>query len=179
VPTDPRPLELELRQAVRDVRDFPRPGILFRDITPLLASHALFSRTIDEMASWYEQQEITHVVGVESRGFLLAAPMALALGAALVPVRKPGKLPFATASAEYVLEYGTDRLEIHADACGHGARVVVVDDVLATGGTAVATCALVEGLGATIAGCAFLIALTELGGAERLAPRQVRSLLYY
>jgi adenine phosphoribosyltransferase len=168
-----------LKRAIRDVPDFPKPGIVFKDITPLLSDPALFSRATEAMAAPFSDAGISYVVGVESRGFILAAPVALALGAGFIPVRKPGKLPHRTAAAEYALEYGTDRLEIHADACAPDARVLVVDDVLATGGTAAATCRLVEALGGAVVGCSFLIALSFLPGRSALSGRRVEALVTY
>jgi adenine phosphoribosyltransferase len=172
-------VETRLRAAVRDVADFPRPGIVFKDITPVLGSPELFALTIQAMAAPWHGAGITHVVAVESRGFLFGGPLALALGAGLVPVRKPGKLPHATGAVEYDLEYGTDRLEIHLDACGQDARVLVVDDVLATGGTAAAARTLVERTGATVAGFAFLMALDFLGGEARLGGVPMSALVRY
>jgi adenine phosphoribosyltransferase len=172
-------VERRLRVAVRDVQDFPKPGIVFKDITPVLADPALLRDAIEALAEPFRDSRISHVVGVESRGFILAAPVAIVLGAGFVPVRKPGKLPHRTLSTEYALEYGTDRLEIHRDACGDDARVLVIDDVLATGGTAAATCRLVEEVGGQVVGCSFLIALDFLGGAAALAGRQVTALLRY
>ena len=172
-------LEQELRAAIRDVPDFPKPGIVFKDITPLLGNPGLFARTTQAMAEPYREAGITHVVAIESRGFLLGAPVAQHLGAGLIPVRKPGKLPSKTAAVEYALEYGTDKLEIHADACDHQARVLIVDDVLATGGTAKATADLVRGTGASLAGFSFLMALGFLNGAERLRGTQVEQILTY
>jgi adenine phosphoribosyltransferase len=172
-------VERRLRVAVRDVPDFPKPGIVFKDITPVLADPVLLRDAIEALAAPFRGSRISHVVGVESRGFILAAPVAIALGAGFVPVRKPGKLPHRTHSTEYALEYGTDRLEIHRDACGDDARVLVIDDVLATGGTAAATCRLVEEVGGQVVGCGFLIALDFLGGAAALAGRQVTALLRY
>ena len=176
--TDPALAE-DLKGAIRDVPDFPKPGILFKDITPVLADRDLLRRTVRGMAGPFAGAGVSYVVGVESRGFILGAPVALELGAGFIPVRKPGKLPHRTAAAEYALEYGTDRLEIHADACAAEARVLVVDDVLATGGTAGATCRLIEGLGAIVVGCSFLIALSFLPGADVLAGRHVESLVTY
>ena len=166
-----------IRAALRDVPDFPRPGILFRDITPLLGDAALFVEVTTAMAAPFVGRGITHVAGIEARGFILAAPVAQALGAGFVPIRKPGKLPARTIRREYGLEYGTNALEIHADACPRGSRILLVDDVLATGGTAHAAAALVEEAGGTIEGCAFLLAITGLGGAARLARHDVRSLV--
>jgi adenine phosphoribosyltransferase len=172
-------LEADLRRAIRDVPDFPKPGIVFKDITPLLADAALFRRATDAMAEPFRGSGITHVVSIESRGFLLGAPVAQALEAGLIPVRKPGKLPHATAAVEYALEYGTDRLEIHADACDGTARVLIVDDVLATGGTAKATADLVRGRGALVAGFSFLMVLSFLSGDERLEGTPIRELIRY
>ena len=169
----------EIRRVVREVHDFPRLGIGFKDITPLLATPALFRRATKGMADPFRSAGITHVVAIESRGFLLGAPVALELGVALIPVRKPGKLPLATASIEYALEYGTDRLEIHADACDAKARVLIVDDVLATGGTAVAAGDLVRGRGALVAGYSFLLTLSLLGGRGRLGNATVHQLVSY
>jgi adenine phosphoribosyltransferase len=169
----------EIRGAIRDIPDFPRPGIVFKDITPLLANPVLFRKATRALADPFRKAGITHVVAIESRGFLLGAPVALELGAALVPVRKPGKLPSATASVEYALEYGTDRLEIHADACDAKAKVLIVDDVLATGGTAVAAGSLVRGRGALVGGYAFLLTLSFLPGESRLAGTPVHRLVTY
>ena len=169
----------EIRAAIRDVPDFPKPGIMFKDITPLLADPALFQRVTAAMAEPFETAGITHVVAIESRGFLLGAPVAQHLNAGLIPVRKPGKLPSRTASVEYALEYGTDKLEIHADACDHRARVLIVDDVLATGGTAKATADLVRGRGAEVVGFSFLMALGFLNGAERLSGTRIQQAVMY
>lgn len=172
-------LERAVRAAIRDVPDFPKPGIMFKDITPLLADAPLFAKVTAAMAAPYRDLGITHVVAIESRGFLLGAPVAQHLGAGLIPVRKPGKLPSTTATVEYALEYGTDRLEIHADACDHEARVLIVDDVLATGGTAKATAELVQGTGAAVAGFSFLMTLGFLAGAERLRGMRVEQIVTY
>lgn len=172
-------LEREIRGQIRDIPDFPKPGIVFKDITPLLANPQLFRRTTDAMAAPFRDDGVTHVVAVESRGFIFGAPVALALGAAFIPVRKVGKLPFKTERVEYALEYGTDALEIHCDACERGSRVLVVDDVLATGGTANATCELVERLNATVAGVSLLIELEFLAGRARLGSRRVHALVRY
>jgi adenine phosphoribosyltransferase len=172
-------LEQEIRAAIRDVPDFPKPGIMFRDITPLLANPTLFARTTAAMAAPYRDKGITHVVAIESRGFLLGAPVAQHLKAGLIPVRKPRKLPWKTAAVEYALEYGTDRLEIHADACDPGARVLIVDDVLATGGTAKATADLIRGLGAELIGFSFLMTLGFLNGRARLAGTTLHQVITY
>jgi adenine phosphoribosyltransferase len=168
-----------LRSLIRDIPDYPKPGILFKDITPLLADADAFALATRLMADPFADAHVTHVVAIESRGFILGAPVAQHLGAGFVPVRKPGKLPHTKRREEYALEYGTDALEVHDDAVGSGARVLIVDDVLATGGTAAATCRLVESLGATVVGLSFLLALTFLSGAERLGGRAVTSILSY
>ena len=169
----------DLRRAIRDVPDFPKPGIVFKDITPLLADPKLFERTTRAMADPFARSGITHVVAIESRGFLLGAPVAQHLGAGLIPVRKPGKLPSRIASVEYALEYGTDRLEIHVDACDHQARVLIVDDVLATGGTARATADLVRGTGASLRGFSFLMSLAFLEGAKKLEGAPINTVIEY
>jgi adenine phosphoribosyltransferase len=166
-----------LQALVRDVPDFPQAGIVFRDITPLLGNGAALRSAVDAIAALYD--EIDTVVGIESRGFILGAPVAYALRVGMVPVRKLGRLPRATERADYALEYGTNTVEIHADALQPRERVLIVDDVLATGGTAAATAELVERLGGEVAGIAVLIELPELGGRERLASYAVTSLLQY
>lgn len=168
-----------VRSAIRDVPDFPKPGIVFKDITPLLADGRLFSQTIDLMAAPYLHHGIEKVIGIESRGFLLATAVAYQLNAGVVPVRKKGKLPYKTASVTYDLEYGQDTLEIHEDAVEPGAKVLIVDDVLATGGTARATCELLEKSNADIAGLAFLIELSFLKGREKIQNRPIFSLIQY
>lgn len=165
--------------AVRAVPDFPEPGIVFRDITPLLADHRLFRQAVEEMAAPFTRDGVTKVVGIESRGFILGAPIALALQAGLVPLRKEGKLPRARRRVEYTLEYGSAALEIHTDAVGKDDRVLIVDDVLATGGTAAAACDAVTAGGAAIAGLSLLIELRALGGRARLAGQRVETLLGY
>jgi adenine phosphoribosyltransferase len=168
-----------LRALVRDIADYPQPGITFRDITPLLGDANGFRRAIDELAERFAADAVDRVVGVEARGFILAAPVAYRLGASFVPVRKPGKLPWAIVREEYQLEYGTDRLEIHRDAIHPDERILVVDDVLATGGTASATCRLVEALGGAIVGVGILIELSELGGRDKLGDRRLEALATY
>ena len=168
-----------VRRTIRDVPDFPKPGILFKDITPVLASSSLFGKVMMALAAPFERASITHVVSIESRGFILGAPVALELRAAFVPVRKPGKLPAATVREDYTLEYGADALEMHADALRGAKGVLVVDDVLATGGTAAAACKLVERAGGKVTGCAFMIELAALGGRQRLGGRRVESLVVY
>ncbi|MFP6620804.1 MAG: adenine phosphoribosyltransferase [Pirellulaceae bacterium] len=170
---------LDLKDYIRDVPDFPKPGILFRDITPLLSAPVAFSQCIDEFVARYDGQGIDIIAAAEARGFIFAVPLAMRLGAAFVPVRKPGKLPFRTHSLQYELEYGTDRLEIHEDSIEAGQRVLIIDDLLATGGTVEACCRLVEQCDAIVAGCGFLINLTFLNGAERLGDRELFSILEY
>jgi adenine phosphoribosyltransferase len=168
-----------LRDAIRDIPDFPKPGIVFKDITPLLCNGALFARTIDIFAERYRNQKIDTVLGIESRGFIVGAALAYRLGAGFCVVRKPGKLPYQTHSASYDLEYGTDTLEIHIDALPEKARVVIADDLIATGGTAAATAQLVSKLGAEVVECAFVIELAFLNGREKLKPHRVFSILQY
>jgi len=169
----------DLRAFVRDIPDFPRPGILFRDITPLLLDAGALDAAVGGLAERVQGTQVDLVVAAEARGFILGAALARQLGAGFVPARKPGKLPAETISAEYALEYGIDALEVHADALADGARVLVHDDLLATGGTAGALCDLVADLGAEIVGCAFLVELTFLEGRQRLAPHDVHSLIEY
>ena len=164
---------------VRAVDDFPRPGIVFRDITPVLADGMLFREVVATLADAWSQQRVDVVVGIESRGFVLGAPIAYRLGAGFVPVRKAGRLPAAAISAAYALEYGEAVLEVHADAIAGGQRVLIVDDLLATGGTAAATIGLVEELGGVVAGVTFLIELTDLGGAASLGGHDHLSLITY
>ncbi|MBI3791469.1 MAG: adenine phosphoribosyltransferase [Gemmatimonadetes bacterium] len=173
------PLADRLRATVREVPDFPKPGILFKDITPVLGQAALFREATEAMAAPWRGAGVTHVVAIESRGFLFGAPIAQALGAGLVPVRKPGKLPARTVREDYALEYGTDALEMHADALASGHRVLIVDDVLATGGTAGAASALVRRTGASVAGLSVFIDLLFLGGPTRLPAIKVSSALTY
>lgn len=169
----------DLRAFIRDVPDYPRPGIVFRDITPLLLNAAALDAAVSGLAARVTPAEVDLVVAAEARGFILGAALARQLGAGFVPARKPGKLPAETISAEYALEYGLDALEVHADALAHGARVLIHDDLLATGGTAGALCDLVADLGAEIIGCAFLVELCFLDGRKRLAPHHVYSLIEY
>src|SRR6185436_15452086 len=154
--------------AVRDVPDFPKPGILFRDITPMLLDPKLFKRAVRGMVQPYKSARVDCVLAIESRGFILGAPVALALNAALVPARKPGKLPWKRHRVEYELEYGTDAIEVHEDAIGSGHRVLIVDDVLATGGTAAAAARAVERAGGRLVGLSFLIELAMMEGRKRL-----------
>lgn len=168
-----------LADYIREIPDFPKPGINFKDITPLLAAPRPFARAIEQLADHYRHENIDLVVAAEARGFIFATPLAMALGVGFVPIRKPGKLPYERHSHTYELEYGTDTLEMHVDVIGPGQRVLVVDDLLATGGTVNACCEMVERCEAVVCGCAFLIELKFLNGAERLAPRPVFSLIQY
>jgi adenine phosphoribosyltransferase len=168
-----------IRGSIREVPDFPRPGIAFKDVTPLLGDPELFRDAVAAMIAPFAASEVTHVVAIESRGFMFGAPAALALDAGLVPVRKVGKLPYRTHRVDYALEYGSDALEIHGDAFGPGARVLIVDDVLATGGTAAATGELTAALGGTLVGYSFLIELSYLAGRRRLAPAPTCSVVAY
>lgn len=172
-------LARDVRAAIRDVPDFPKPGIVFKDITPILSAPLLFTRVTESMAAAASALQISHVVAVESRGFIFAAPVAQSLGVSLVPVRKPGKLPHRRVREEYALEYGTDALEMHEDALGVGARVLVVDDVLATGGTAAATRRLVERAGGIVVAFSFLIDLTFLHGRQQLVGSSVDAIVEY
>ena len=166
-----------LRKHLRDVVDFPSPGIIFKDITPLLADVEAFRWAVDALAEPWAEADVDLVAGIEARGFLFAAPVAYRLGAGVIPLRKPGKLPWETLARTYALEYGTDSVLAHRDAAGPGDRVLVIDDVLATGGTAAAACGLLEELGATVIGVGVLLELGFLEGRTRLAERDVRSLL--
>ena len=170
---------MDLREFIRTIPDFPAPGILFRDITPLLAAPEAFRAALDGLASHARSSEPGAIVAIESRGFLFGAPLADRLGLPLIPVRKPGKLPAARQSVEYSLEYGENRLDIHDDALQRGTRAFIVDDVLATGGTALATAKLVELIGGVAAGFGFVIELEALGGAARLQQYPVASLVQY
>jgi adenine phosphoribosyltransferase len=168
-----------LKSLIRDVPDFPKQGIVFKDITPLLADEIAFSTVIDLIVVHFGRGNVDKVVGIEARGFILASPVAYHFGAGFVPVRKAGKLPWQTESAEYSLEYGTESLEIHRDAPAPGERVLIVDDVLATGGTAKATASLVESLGAKVVGIACLIELDFLKGRQQLEGFDFFSLITY
>jgi adenine phosphoribosyltransferase len=168
-----------LVEHVRDVADFPKPGVVFKDITPLLGDPSAFRGVVDAIADRYPAAEVDRVVGIEARGFIVAAPVAYRLGAGFAPVRKPGKLPGESVAEPYELEYGVDSLEVHVDAVEAGERVLVVDDVIATGGTALATCKLIERLGARVIGIAAVIELGFLGGRARLDGYDVASLITY
>jgi adenine phosphoribosyltransferase len=168
-----------LRSRVRDVPDFPKPGILFRDLTPLMGDGVALREAVDLLAEAAARHRPELVVAIESRGFIFGAPVAASLGVGFVPVRKPGKLPHKTRRRSYDLEYGTDALEMHADAVVHGARVIIVDDLLATGGTAAATVELVREIGGFVVGAAFVVELELLRGRNRLDGIAVDSLLQY
>ncbi|MEZ6036288.1 MAG: adenine phosphoribosyltransferase [Planctomycetota bacterium] len=167
---------MNLASFLRDVPDFPKPGILFKDITPMLSSPEAMQAAVDRLAA-IDVGAIDKVAAIESRGFLFGVPLAMRLGVGFVPVRKPGKLPWKTNRIEYVLEYGTDAVEIHQDAVHPGERVLLVDDLLATGGTMGAACQLVEACGGTVAACAFVVELGFLGGRQKLGQHRIESLI--
>jgi adenine phosphoribosyltransferase len=169
----------DLRNYIRSIPDFPKPGILFYDITTLLADPAAFRTAVVELANPFRQMKIDVVAAAEARGFIFAAPVAMELSAALVPIRKPGKLPYKTIEHSYDLEYGSDTLQIHTDAIPPGAKVLVVDDLLATGGTVEACCKLVEKAGGKVVGCAFVIELLECHGRSKIADYKTVSLVSY
>jgi adenine phosphoribosyltransferase len=168
-----------LAELIRDIPDFPKPGILFKDITTLLKDGPAFRQTIDELEARCREYGATKIIGIESRGFIFAAPLAERLGAGFVPVRKLGRLPAQTVRAEYALEYGTNTVEMHRDAIAAGERVLIVDDLLATGGTCRASIELVESLGGVVAGCVFLAELTFLNGRQALAGYDIQTLIQY
>lgn len=168
-----------ITELVRDIPDYPTSGVTFRDITPLLADADGFRRSIDELVARFDGLHVDRVLGMEARGFIVAAPVAYSMHASFVPVRKAGKLPWAVVREEYALEYGRDKLEMHRDAIHPGERILVIDDVLATGGTADATVKLVEALGGTVVGLGFLLEIGGLGGRDKLAGHRVESLALY
>jgi adenine phosphoribosyltransferase len=168
-----------LADYIRDIPDYPKPGIVFKDITPLFLDPGALRETVDALAAYARERGTEYVVSAEARGFVLGAAVAVEVGAGFILARKPGKLPREVASMEYALEYGVDALEVHADAIRDGSRVLVLDDLLATGGTASALCGLVERAGGTVAGCAFVIELAFLGGREQLEDYDVHSLISY
>ena len=169
----------DLRALIRDIPDFPKPGIVFKDITPLLLDPAAVDAAVRQIADWARPRDVEFVVAAEARGFIFGAALARELEAGFVPARKPGKLPAEVVTAEYILEYGIDALEMHADALAHGARVLIHDDLLATGGTARALAELVQGLGGVVVGCAFVVELGFLDGRRRLEGFDVLSLVRY
>ena len=170
----------DIKKMIRDVPDFPKKGIIFRDITTAIKDAKTMQKIVDLMAQEYADEKIDYVAGIESRGFIFGMPIAYKLGCGFIPIRKPGKLPAETISQEYSLEYGTDKIEVHQDAFEKGANVLIVDDLLATGGTAEAACKLVKKTGANLVGIAFLIELTDLNGREKLtdAPKVISMLKY-
>jgi len=170
---------MDISKFIRDIPDFPKPGIIFKDITPLLKDEKAFEETINQLGNHVNKESCKGIVGIESRGFIFGAALALKLGIGFIPVRKPGKLPYDTIKETYELEYGTDSIEIHKDALEQGQEVVIVDDLLATGGTMAASCNLVEKLGAKIASCLFVVELGFLKGQEKLKNQKVHSLLSY
>jgi len=170
---------LDIRDWIRDIPDFPKPGVLFKDITPLLSNPEAFRATIDQFEERFRDAGVDAIAAAEARGFIFGAPLALRLGAGFVPIRKPGKLPYATIAQEYALEYGNDRLEVHSDALGPGRRVLLLDDVLATGGTMRACRELVTSTGADLVACAFVLELSFLNGRAKLEPSDVFSLVVY
>lgn len=171
--------KIDLASTIRDIPDFPKPGIIFKDITTLLKNPKAFAQTVDDIADQFKNKKIDAIVGIESRGFIFGAALAYKLGAALIPVRKKGKLPAETLSFEYSLEYGTDTLEIHKDAISKGENIILIDDLLATGGTTQAVENMLENLGANLLGIAFVIELTFLNGREKLKNKNIVSLIKY
>ncbi len=172
-------MERMLRENIRDVPDFPKPGIIFKDITPLLSNHKAFSATIESLAARYRDAKVDVVVGIEARGFIFGAPLAEKLGCAFVPMRKKGKLPYKTVDISYDLEYGSAAIEMHTDAVSAGQRVLVIDDLLATGGTAGAACELVRGQGGEVVECAFIVELGFLNGRDRIKGVPIYSMVTY
>jgi adenine phosphoribosyltransferase len=170
---------MDLIEKIRNVQDFPKPGIGFKDITPMLADGAAFRQAIGQMVEPYRDQQLDSIIGIESRGFIFAAALAYELGIGMIPVRKPGKLPFKTISATFDLEYGADALELHIDAVKQNDRIIIVDDLLATGGTVAATASLVEQLGGQVIACCFLIELDFLQARKRLAAYRIDSLIHF
>lgn len=171
--------QLDLTSYIRDIPDFPKPGIMFKDISPLLKDAKAFQTAIDRLVDHYRPLDIDYVVGIESRGFLVGAPLAYHLGKGFIPIRKPGKLPYKTEKIEYSLEYGSGSLEIHADALAQGHRLLVIDDLLATGGTVMATRQLIERLGGHVVAAGFLVELAFLNGREKLPGLDVHALMTY
>lgn len=168
-----------LKAKIRDIPDFPKPGILFKDITPVLQDPLSLRLAVDHLHRPFVGQGITAVAGMEARGFIFGSLVAWQLGVSFIPLRKPGKLPYAVKSIQYDLEYGSATLEVHTDAVQDGDRVLIVDDLLATGGTALASCELLEDLGAEVVACAFMVELDALGGRDRLGQRDIHSLLHF
>ena len=179
VKKEEKSMEAMLRENIRDIPDFPKPGIIFKDITPLLQNHEAFAATISNLVERYKGKKIDVVVGIESRGFLFGAPLAHQIGTSFVPLRKKGKLPYKTVDMTYDLEYGTATIEIHTDAISEGQRVLVLDDLLATGGTAGAACELVRKLGGELVECAFVVELGFLNGREKIKGVPIHSMITY
>jgi adenine phosphoribosyltransferase len=175
----PVPASIDLRDYIRNIPDFPKPGVMFKDITPLLSSPQAFRSAIEQLHEHFQGRGIDIIAAAEARGFIFGAPLAMQMGAGFVPIRKPGKLPYATIAQEYQLEYGNDRLEVHTDALTPGHRVLLLDDVLATGGTMRACRDLVMSTGADLVACAFIVELSFLGGRPKLEPCEVFSLITY
>ena len=173
------PASIDLRDYIRNIPDFPKPGVMFKDITPLLGSSLAFRTAIEQIEQHFQGRDIDVIAAAEARGFIFGAPLAMRMRAGFVPIRKPGKLPYATIAQEYQLEYGNDRLEVHTDALAAGRRVLLLDDVLATGGTMRACRDLVQSTGAELVACAFVIELSFLGGRAKLEPAEVFSLITY
>jgi adenine phosphoribosyltransferase len=173
------PASIDLREWIRNIPDFPKPGVMFKDITPLLSSPQAFRSSIEQLEQRFRGRGIDVIAAAEARGFIFGAPLAMQMGAGFVPIRKPGKLPYATIAQEYQLEYGNDRLEVHTDALSRGHRVLLLDDVLATGGTMKACRDLVQSTGAELVACAFVIELSFLGGRQKLEPIDVFSLITF
>jgi adenine phosphoribosyltransferase len=171
--------EIDLKKYIRDIPDWPKKGILFRDITPLLADSVALAAAVNNLSDGFRNLGIDYVAAVEARGFIFGSAVAKELGVGFVPIRKKGKLPFNTESVTYDLEYGTDTLEVHSDAVGRGAKVLMVDDLLATGGTMAAACRLIEKIGGQVAAIAFLIELTDLAGREKLSGHKINTVLSY
>lgn len=170
---------MDLKNKIRNIKDYPKKGIIFRDITTLLKDNKAFNQAIDEMCALAKDKDIDYIAGIDARGFIIGGAMAYKMGCGFIPVRKPGKLPFAKIRKEYALEYGTDALEIHKDAAEPGSKVLVVDDLLATGGTAEAACELLEDIGAKVEGVYFIVELVDLKGRDFLSKYDVKSLLKY